>query len=391
MKNKVLIYEFQDIRFASRARKEASSLAKIYDVELIGFNRELSKKRITKNDNLTIVEFPILYNNSRSFLTKVLNIFFTNFTIGRYIIKTKADIYLMHNLKLFYPSIIAKFVNGSKIVYDAHELHMAKRPNKTFKQKILTKYDILKEKYLIRISSLIIQASKQRAIYFSEFYRTKEPLVIENFANYVNLVNFEGLRIKDFLGLKDFNQIIIFTGFISIGGNQRIDKVIQSLVYLDKNVHFCVLGFGTDGIKEELKMIAQKHGVSTRFHFIPPVLSDEVVSYISQADVAVIPIYATSLNSRHSALNKVSQSLMAGLPLACSNYENLLEVAQNNNVGTVGQVFEVNQPESIAEAISMCLKHKNEYSKNALELAKYYFNWESQEDKLLSEFNKILK
>ena len=143
------------------------------------------------------------------------------------------------------------------------------------------------------------------------------------------------------------------------------------------------MGFGNDSAKSKLSDIAKEFKVSKRFHFIPPVLSKYVVSYISEADVAVIPILANSLNSRYSALNKVSQSLMAGLPLASSNYENLIEIVLNNPIGRVGSVFNVNDPIEISQAIKDCLYNDNLYGKNSLQLAEKYMNWEREEKKLL--------
>lgn len=72
---KVLIFEYQDLRYASRARKEAFSLSVAgYDVTLLGFNRQIKHKKQYSHLGVNFCEFPLWKNNKRSFLQKVINI-----------------------------------------------------------------------------------------------------------------------------------------------------------------------------------------------------------------------------------------------------------------------------------------------------------------------------
>ena len=61
-----------------------------------------------------------------------------------------------------------------------------------------------------------------------------------------------------------------------------------------------------------------------------------------------------------------------------------------NEVGQVGDVFNVMSPRSIAQAINNCLQNENTYRQRALELAKVRLNWEIQEEKLLKAVDLAL-
>ena len=315
-----------------------------------------------------------------------------NLSIGMKMLRTPANIYLMHNLKLIYPNILASIIHHARLVYDAHEIHIGKRINKTKKQHILTCFDRMNEKLAIRFSHLIIQASVERAIFFKKYYKTKMPLALENHANYSMPIKNNVNLIKSNLNLAANDKIVIFTGFITYNGNQKIENVIQSLHYLEKNIHFCLLGPVSDYAKNKFMLVIQSENLEKRVHFLQPVQAEKVVSCISDADVAVIPIAGTTFNSKFSALNKISQSLMAGLPICCSNYPNLRRIVKNNKYGEIGSLFNENNPQEIAYAIKYCLDHDmaTSFRNNATKLAKEVFNWENEEVKLLRNIQLLL-
>jgi len=388
---KVFIFEFQDIRYASRARKEAFSLSKEgYQVTLIGFNSN-SKKRNTHNQNgVKIIEYPLRFDYKKSFLHKFLAVILFNIKLLPYFILNKADIYHAHNLKVLYLSLIGKKLFNAKLIYDAHELHTEKRELKTKLSKILCKKDYKREKRYVRNADLVLQANYKRSEHFKKIYNTKLPITIENHNNIIEIKPNKN-SISKLIGVNNAN-IIVFTGFISIGGNQKIDNVIRALKFLPDNYVLVTIGPYKEDIKNALYKIAEEDMNEKRVFILPPVLSEEVVPLISTASVAVIPIYANCLNSEYSALNKFSQSLMAGLPIVSSNYENLSKMIINNNIGPVGELFNVEDPDLIAKAIEKCFETEEKYQhlkNNAFALAEKFINWENEEKKLFKAYDKL--
>ena len=119
--------------------------------------------------------------------------------------------------------------------------------------------------------------------------------------------------------------------------------------------------------------------------------NNELLNYAESADFGIIPLMGDSLNTKLSALNKVSEYLMAGLPILCSDYTNLQKIIYSNPVGKVGETFNIDSTDSISKAINSILKNK-QYKKlkpNALKLAHEFFNWEKEEEKLINIYATI--
>jgi len=384
---KIAVVEFQDLKYASRARKEAFSLSSYYKVFLLGIDPHMNINQIEKN--VKIIQFRIPYPITSNRIRKVVNMFIFNYKVFVWIMNHHIDLVIMHNIYPLFSIIPSYKLKHFNIIYDAHELNFDKRTNNNLINNILKWIDYINERIILKHCKLVFQASNERAYYFAKLYKTSIPIVIENYVNYIKIYpnNIEEYIIDNLpLGTKT----IIYTGNISSGGNQRIDNVISSLKYLDSSIHFCILGIGNHNIKERLIEYARENGVENRIHYINPVKSELVVNLISKANVAVIPIYANCLNSKYSALNKLSQSLMAGLPIACSDYENLRKLVLDNEIGQVGDVFNVMSPHSIAQAINNCLQNETIFRQRALELARVRINWENQEKILFKAVNNVL-
>jgi len=387
----IVVFEFQNVNYASRARKEAFSLAKEgFNVTLIGFKSRGKTEIKIVNNNFRIIQFSSFSLNRFSGLSKLINVLVLNFKILFFFIKNGFDVYHLHDLKLFYPAILIKFIKRKKLIYDAHELHVRKRPY-SIRNRMFDQYDKFKERILISNANAIIQASSKRADFFSTYYNTSKPHVIENH-EIISTASHTIKNIRTLSGLNDQDKIIVFTGNISINSNQGIDKVILALTFLDENIHFCILGNGSDKTITYLNQLANKINVLSRVHFLLPVKSEEVVSTIHSADIGIIPIYANSLNSEYSALNKLSQSLMAGLPIACSNYENLEHVIYENPLAKIGESFNVLDPESIATAVNKIFNSNsfNEMKINARKLAVQKLNWDQEEKKLIKIYYETI-
>jgi hypothetical protein len=393
MNKKILIYEFQDIRFATRAKKEAYSLSKQYRVTLLGFNRATNKKQKRIIEDIEYIEYPIAFKKRKGFIIKLIQLFFFNIRLFSHLMKNKYDLYFMHNLKTFMPSVFIRSITKKPLIYDSHELQLGKREKNKFRTAFLNFIDKKKEKFLIKKANLIIQASTERAVFFSKYYKTTLPLVIENFAKFKSKTNLKKSIYDDVPKNKD-TVLGVFTGNITIGGNQEIENLIFAYQNLTDNIHLCLLGNIGEDTKKYIITLVKKLKIDNRVHILKPVLSEEVVSYISEADFAIIPIYNKTLNSRFSALNKVSESLMAGLALMASNNLNLRNLIYGNPYGKIGECFDVDNVEDIAtkitEGVSFIQKNKSTVKNRIEKLSKETYNWEKQEEKLFSAIEKVL-
>ena len=384
----VVIFEYQDIRFASRARKEAFTLAQNgFDVTLIGFNKSITKLKTEKSCNVNLLQFP--YYSQIPWGQKAFNVFILNTRVLLHFFKYKYDIYHLHSLKVCLPVILIKIFTRRILVYDAHELNISKRVKDNIRNSFFTHLDRIEEKILNRFANIVIQASEERARFYGLYYKVRRPFAINNYANKEN--NFDhSINLKKSLNIVNENKLLVFTGNISIGGSQNVVNIIKALTFVS-GIDLCLLGAIQDKVKKELIMLAQSLKVLNRLHIHSPVLSEEVVSTISTADIAIVPVDADCLNTKYSALNKLSQSLMAGLPVLGSNLSVISNTILYNPIGVVGDVFDVKSPESIAAAIERLLKDDiNDMKKNARELALSNINWEVEGYKLIKIYKNLV-
>ncbi len=391
----VLLAEFQNVRFASRALKECESLEKNnYRIRLLMYNSSIINKIVLNEPNIVYEQFPfpqVLKNTS--FLTRSLRYYFGILTLIKMayrIVITRSEIYHMNDLQLLLPGIIASRIYHGKLVYDAHEIHSAIHPINSQKGKILNKFNYYFERFALKSVDLFIQASEERSDYAVKVFNIKRPLVIENYVN-KKIPDPKFPTIRRRLKLKSTDKILIYVGGMKIGGNRRPEVIIQAIESLGEIYHFVLIGPKTERDEMILKRIADEMGISKQVHFVEAVKPKDVVSAIASADLSVIPLYADSLNAKYSALTKLSESCMAGLPIACSNYNNLNNIVYKNKIGPIGKTFDVTSVESVKEAILYCLEtsRNRRFRKNAKALASSILNWEHEEEKLIKAYKNL--
>jgi hypothetical protein len=384
--------EFTDIRFDTRVLRSAQALADAgYHIDLLMFNSSISQYTENVKGNIVNHEFAFPYRyKTQGFLarlTRLLKAGIVIIQINLWILMHRADYYHAHNLYFLWSSVLSAIIHKAKMVYDAHELHSEHYEG--FSGRLENKFNELYERIFIPGCDVFIQASPERAEFIEKKYHIKKPFVINNYVPkeiYKNSTD----RIRQECKIAPDEIIIYFSGKVLAPGGRHLDHVIVALSQLP-GVHLAILGFLGDPLRNELLKIARENSVLQQLHFLPPCPPSEVYDYAVSADIGVIPLWGTSINTKMSALNKLSEYLMAGLPIACSSFPNLVNLVRNNPVGPVGETFDVLSPDSIASTICSIIKKREQenYRENALKLAQTVLNWELEEQKLLEIYNQI--
>jgi glycosyltransferase involved in cell wall biosynthesis len=390
----VIMAEFADVRFDARVLKSAQALSRAgYQVDLLMYNASIKRNTRRVENNLIYHEFAFIgKNKTTSFIDRYLRLlrgWLIILKINIWILSHRADVYHAHNLFFLWSSVIMSRLFKAKVVYDAHELHSEAFDKIKIKGLIIDLFSEFYERFLLPHYSAFIQASDERADFISLKYHIPKPYVINN---NVPLVPYNGKtnRIQRECNLPSDSVILFYAGGIYKDGQRRIDVIISALPKLD-NVHLVILGFMHEDIQNRLLEMAEELSVGERIHVLPPCSPEEIYDYAASADIGVIPISGNSVNIRMSALNKISEYLMAGLPIASSSYPNLVSIIQNNPIGPVGATFDISSADSIADTIRSILarRAREHFSENARQLAVTSFNWEAEEQKLLAIYRQV--
>lgn len=291
-----------------------------------------------------------------------------------------ADIYHCHDLTALPAGYIAKRRTGGKLVYDSHELFT----ELDYIPRIIRSTLKLLERYLIKRADAIVTVNEFIAAELSERYGVDLPVVVMNCPPaHVKVGKQIHGSLREELELDDDVPVIVYIGAFKKG--RGLHNLILSAPLLDKVV-IVLLGSGAEEV--ELKDLVHRKGLENKVFFIPPVLPDYVVAYISQASVGVITTLNTSLNQYFTSPNKLFEYINAGLPVVCSDLPVLKGIVEGYGLGST---CNPKDPADIAQVINSMLANKSryiEYKKNVNKAAGK-FNWETEVKKLIHVYEKI--
>ena len=140
---------------------------------------------------------------------------------------------------------------------------------------------------------------------------------------------------------------------------------------------------------EELKSKAAAIGAAERLHFVPYVTPEEVVPYISTANVGISPLPADVVNYDLALPNKLFDYIQAGLPLVVSD---CVEVSRLLERYPLGQTFNWQDPKALASAVTSVLSRSEEFldTYRNLKAELQEFTWEAQEIELHKAYELAL-
>jgi glycosyltransferase involved in cell wall biosynthesis len=249
------------------------------------------------------------------------------------------------------------------LVYDAHEVWTENVeydtalkeyvPFKPWKRWLLTKM----EGYILRgrVSLFISVSSTICAEYKRRYELTFTPLNLPNFPE-LTLLDEAGVRdTREQCGLTKEHFMVLYLGGVNPARN--IENVILSMQYLPEKCVFVIQGPSIDEYRGEYVELARSVGVEDRVFCLGPVQRDQVIAAASFADCGVLMLRNICLNFYLFYPNKFFEYMLAGLPVAVSNFP---EVSAHIAREGCGVTFDPDDPKSIAEALLWLYEHPAE-------------------------------
>ena len=122
-----------------------------------------------------------------------------------------------------------------------------------------------------------------------------------------------------------------------------------------------------------------------RFHVLPYVPNAELVSYLSTADIGLIPIHH-KLNHEISLITKFGEYMQARLPIISSDVRTMS--AEVRRLG-IGEVFVAQDIDDFIRAARAIMSNKSSYVDRYTPEILSERSWERQAENLLSIYNRI--
>jgi glycosyltransferase involved in cell wall biosynthesis len=264
--------------------------------------------------------------------------------------RRRPDAYHAHDLPMVLPALLAARIHRAPVVYDAHELYSEMGMHSPMLRRIWRSVD----RWVLKRVNRVIAVNCSRAEVMVEDLGAPPPFIVPNLPIRASL---NELPQKDQSPLRDFVQsiidgprsILLYQGVLAPG--RALEEVLEAVPKVRTPFIFVLLGHKTAYL-EHLLDIVRERGLSDHVLHHPGVDSDRLSAYTVGADAGLVIYAKTPLNNYLCAPNKLFEYCMANVPvIGCD----LPEVRRVLEEATVGELFDVDSPDSIAAAIDRLL------------------------------------
>ncbi len=174
--------------------------------------------------------------------------------------------------------------------------------------------------------------------------------------------------------------LIVYSG--AVAPQRGIGTVIEGLRQMPE-VHFALIANPESASVKDF--VLQASNVADRFHVLPYVPNAELVSYLSGADIGLIPIHH-KLNHEISLITKFGEYMQARLPIVVSDVRTM--AAEVRRLGN-GEVFIAQDCADFVRAVELVLAQKVRYQSAYTEEVLSERSWERQAENLVKIYNRV--
>ena len=181
-------------------------------------------------------------------------------------------------------------------------------------------------------------------------------------------------------GIGKKTPLLVYSG--AVAPQRGISTAIAALRKMP-NVHLAVIANPENATVMQLQIDAAD--ISDRFHVVPYVPNPELVSFLSTANIGLIPLHH-KLNHEISLITKFGEYMQAKLPIVVSDVKTMsAEVKRLKN----GEVFKAEDIDSFVTAVNKILANERKYRKVYTRSVLSARSWERQAKVLVDLYNKL--
>jgi len=289
----------------------------------------------------------------------------------RQAVKTKADLYIGHNLGALPAAVAAARKNDAKAGFDAEDFHSEEMDDvrhqrivEFFEHRCLPQCD-----YITAASGPIAQAYAQK-------YGFPEPVAI------LNVFPLKFLQ----EGAKQSNPDLLLYWFSqTIGPGRGLEDVIEAMGKVKKKVHLYLQGQISPDYRSQLTALAVQNGVpENKIHFLSPCPPDDLFKSAAQFDVGLAIEFSKPLNKDLCLPNKILTYLLAGLSVIATETKGQRPIIES--IGKAGWMYPAGDIGSLAARIEFLCENREELKNSkseALKQAREKYNWDIEKKKFL--------
>ena len=265
----------------------------------------------------------------------------------------------------------------ARLIYDAVEIS-EHRLGASFNllETLFERHDRRREAAIFRDAAAVVTVGQGLRDWYANNYAIAPPQVVRN-CRYFWHYRPDG-RLRSDIGVTPQMPLIVWFG--GIYPQQGVETMIDVMPRLAPAVHLAIVAYvlprWVSYLEEELPARAARLGVGDRVHFLPARDPEDLVSYVSGADLGVIPRPSALPNNFWSMPNKFLEMVMARLPIAVSRLGDIVEAIEHYGIG---QSFDESDLADMAAVLGRLLSPEvNRAVKTKVMRAAEELNWENE-------------
>ena len=262
------------------------------------------------------------------------------------------------------------------LVYDAHEYvpgvaHLTKP--------MAALYTKIERQYSKKAAAVLSVSEPMSDLLLEQLKITTRPTIVAN-DPLVDGQEPASRNLRKDIGIGADVPLMVYSG--AVAPQRGIQTALAALRDLE-GVHLALIANPKNKSVQDL--VASSPDLSDRFHVVPYVPNSELVSYLSTADIGLIPILHR-LNHEISLITKFGEYMQAHLPIIVSDVKTMsAEVVRLGN----GEVFIAEDVGDFVRAAKLVLADPGKYRAAYTDEVLSERSWERQAEILLSTYNMI--
>lgn len=271
-----------------------------------------------------------------------------------------------------------------RLVWDAHEFLPGVKPWEENPRWHLAQ--MAHERTYARVADAVVTVSDELAALLRETHHLSEqPSVVLNCPYAADAAGrADSPSIREAAGAAPGQPVMVYSGAVSPA--RGLDVMVEAMPQLPDVLCAFVVNKPESDYMQQVLGRARELGVLDRIKVLPYVPFDEVVPFLSSADVGVIPINHWP-NHEIQLITKYFEYAHARLPMVVSDVRVMAETARDLGHG---EVFTAGDSESFAAAVREVLADPERYRKAYTDDQLREWTWESQAEVLDGVYTKVM-
>lgn len=271
------------------------------------------------------------------------------------------------------------------VVYDARDIYLEAR-NLARSRGIVRWAAARAERGWAARSARVITVNDAYADVMAERLRVERPLVVMNCSYRYEPAEPRERRFHERFGLDPATKIVLYHG--GLFPHRGIEELFEVMTGLPDGIALVLMGYGV--LEPEFRRRAAEAPWLGRVHVMNAVPPAELLDWVACADVAAMPIQASTLNHRLTTPNKLFEAMAAGVPAVVSDLPGMASIVKETGSGLL---VDPTDPAAIRRAIEEITRLDEAdwlaWRRRCLAAAHDRYSWETQVGRLIEEYGRL--